>query len=145
MEDIKMKIPSWFWVLAIFFLLWNIMGVISFFAHTLISEEALAALPQNERELYREYPIWTDIAFAIAVFFGLFGSLGLILKKRWAKLAFVISLCGIIPQMIHNVFFTTSMEVYGPVQASTMPILVVLFGIILIWFSNYSINKNWLK
>ena len=140
-----MKIPKWFWVVAIFFLLWNIMGVFSFFAHTFISEEALAALPDNEKELYGDYPIWTTIVFAIAVFFGLFGSLGLLLKKRWSKIAFIISLCAIIPQMIHNVFFTKSMDVYGPVQAATMPIMVLVFGFFLIWFSNYAINKNWLK
>ncbi|WP_339666172.1 hypothetical protein [Maribacter arcticus] len=137
--------PKWFWVVAIFFLLWNIMGVLSFFAHTFISEEALAALPDNEKELYGDYPIWTTIVFAIAVFFGLFGSLGLLLKKRWSKLAFIISLCAIIPQMIHNVFFTKSMDVYGPGQAATMPIMVVVSGFFLIWFSKYAINQNWLK
>jgi hypothetical protein len=143
MENIK--IPKWFWVITIFFLLWNIMGLLSFFAHTFISEDALAALPQNERELYGDYPIWTTIVFAIAVFFGFFGSLGLLLKKKWAKLAFIISLCAIIPQMIHNLFFTKSIDVYGTGQAATMPILVVVFGLILIWFSNYSIDKKWLK
>ena len=145
MENVKMKIPKWFWVVAIFFLLWNIMGVFSFFAHTFISEEALAALPDNEKELYGDYPIWTTIVFAIAVFFGLFGSLGLLLKKRWSKIAFIISLCAIIPQMIHNVFFTKSMDVYGPGQAATMPIMVVVSGFFLIWFSKYAINQNWLK
>jgi len=121
------------------------MGVISFFGHTFISDESLAKLPEIERELYGDYPIWTTIVFAIAVFGGFVGSLGLIFKKRWSKIAFVISLCSIVPQMIHNVFFTKSMEVYGPGQAATMPILVVIFGIFLIWFSNFSINKNWLK
>ena len=140
-----MKIPKWFWVVAIFFLLWNIMGVFSFFAHTFISEEALAALLVKEKELYGDYPIWTTIVFAIAVFFGLFGSLGLLLKKRWSKIAFIISLCAIIPQMIHNVFFTKSMDVYGPGQAATMPIMVVVSGFFLIWFSKYAINQNWLK
>ena len=145
MEDVKNKIPGWFWLVAIFFLLWNLMGVMSFYAHVFISEEALAALPDNERVLYGEYPFWTTVVFAIAVFFGFFGSLGLLLKKKWAKLAFIISLCGIVPQMIHNVFFTKSMEVYGPGQAATMPVLVVVFGILLIWFSKYSIDKGWLK
>ena len=145
MEDLKIKNPIWFWAVAIFFFLWNVMGVMSFFAHTFISEEALAALPENERALYGDYPIWTTVIFAIAVFFGLFGAIGLLLKKKWAKLAFIISFCAIVPQMIHNVFFTKSMEVYGPGQAATMPVMVVTFGLLLIWFSNYSIKKGWIK
>lgn len=145
MGNTKIKIPVWFWVVAIIFLLWNIMGVLSFFGHTFISEEAFAKLPEKERELYGDYPLWTTIVFAVAVFFGFIGSLGLILKKKWSKMAFIISLMAIVPQMIHNVFFTKSIEVYGTAQAVTMPILVVFFGILLIWFSNFSINKNWLK
>jgi len=140
-----MKIPKWFWVVTIFFLLWNILGVFSFFAHTFISEEALSALPDKERALYGDYPFWTTLVFAIAVSFGMFGSLGLLLKKKWSILVFIISFCAIIPQMIHNLFFTKSIDVYGPVQAATMPILVVVFGLFLIWFSNYSIKKDWIK
>ena len=140
----KIKTPVWFWVIAIFFLLWNIMGTFSFFAHTFISEEALAKLPTPERELYGDYPIWTTVAFAIAVFGGLLGSIGLILKKKWSKMAFIISLGAIIPQMVQNVFFTRSMEVYGPIQTVTMPVMVVAFGIFLVWFSNFGIKKNWL-
>lgn len=144
METTKIKIPVWFWVLAIFFLLWNSMGVISFFAHTFISEEALTKLPSNERELYGDYPLWTTLIFAIAVFFGFIGSIGVFAKKKWSKTAFIISLCAIVPQMIQNVFFTKSIEVYGLAQAVTMPIMVVAFGVFLVWFSNYGIKKHWL-
>ena len=145
MDNTKIKIPVWFWVIAVFFLLWNIMGVVSFFGHTFISDESLAKLPIKERELYGEFSIWTTIVFAIAVFGGLLGSIGLVLKKKWSKMAFLISLVAIIPQMIHNVFFTKSMEVYGPGQAMTMPIMVVAFGVLLVWYSNMAINKKWLK
>lgn len=145
MENSKIKIPVWFWVIVVISILWNLMGVFSFFVHTFISEEALSQLPANERELYGDYPMWTTIVFAIAVFGGFFGSIGLALKKKWSKVAFIISLIAIIPQMIHNIFFTKSMEVYGPGQAATMPVMVVIFGVFLVWFSNYSINKNWLK
>ncbi len=145
MENGKIRIPMWFWIVAVFFLLWNIMGVFSFFGHTFISEEALVKLPEKERELYGDYPIWTTIVFAIAVLFGFLGSLGLLFKKKWSKLAFIISLCAIVPQMVHNVFFTKSMEVYGPGQAATMPVMVVVIGVFLVWFSNFAIKRNWLK
>jgi len=145
MENGKIKLPVWFWIVAAFSLLWNIMGVVSFFMHVFISKEALDALSVAERDLYKSYPLWTNIVFAIAVFFGFAGSLGLVLKKKWSKMAFIISLIAIVPQMIHNVFFTKSIEVYGTAQAITMPILVVVFGILLVWFSSFAINKNWLK
>ena len=144
-DSTQIKIPKWFWVLVVIFLLWNIMGILSFFGHTFITEEALAKLPENERALYGDYPFWTTIIFAIATFGGLIGSIGLILKRKWSKLFFIISFLAIVPQMIHNVFFTKSIEVYGTAQAVTMPVLVVFIGAFLIWFSNYSIKESWLK
>ena len=144
MERVMNKTPKWFWVVAIFFLLWNILGVLSFLGHTFISEEALAVLPAEERALYDEYPLWTNIIFAIAVGFGFLGAIGLVLKKRWAQPAFLVSLLAIIPQMTHNVFFTGSMEVYGAAQAVTMPILVVLFGLLAFLFAKNGVRKSWL-
>lgn len=144
MEYQATTIPKWYWALAAFFLLWNLMGVGSFFQHTLISDEALAALPTAEQDLYGSYPIWTKVVFAIAVFGGIIGSIGLIMKKKWAKTAFIVSLAAIIPQMIHNLFFTKAREVYGP-GTEVMPILIIVFGIFLVWFSTFGIKKNWLR
>lgn len=145
MNTTKIKIPMWFWGVAVFFLLWNLMGVLSFLGHTFISEETLAQLPENERNLYGEYPMWTTVVFAIAVIGGLLGSIGLVLKKKWAKMAFIVSLLAIIPQMIHNLFFTRSVEVYGQAKAAIMPVLVIVFGVFLIWFSHFAIAKKWLQ
>jgi hypothetical protein len=145
MENMKIKTPAWYWITAFFFLLWNVMGVLSFFMHTFISAEDLAALSDPEQALYGSYPMWTTLVFAIAVFAGTLGSVGLVLKKKWSKTAFIISLCAIIPQMIHNVFFTKSMDVYGPGEAATMPIMVVVFGVFLVWYSTRLITKDWLK
>lgn len=145
MENETTKAPKWFWAVAIFFLVWNLMGVVSFLGHTFTTEEAIALLPENEQALYGEYPLWTSIVFAIAVLTGFVGALGLILKKKWSKLVFTISLGAILPQMIHNIFFTSSIEVYGAAQAVIMPALVVVFGVFLVWFSGYAVNKNWFK
>lgn len=144
MEDQKTNVPTWYWVVAIFFLLWNLMGIGSFYMHVFISEEALLALPVEERDLYSSYPLWTNIVFAIAVFGGTLGSIGLLMRKKWAKTAFIVSLLAIIPQMIHNLYFTDAREVYGP-GTEVMPIMVIVFGFFLIWFSSYGIKKGWLN
>ena len=145
MKHEKTKTPMWFWILSTFFLLWNVLGLFSFLAHTFITDEALATLPANERELYGEYPLWTTIVFAIAVVGGMIGSVGLVFRRKWSQTAFVISLLAIIPQMIQNVFFTTAIEVYGTVEAVTMPVLVVFSGLFLVWFSMLGNRKKWLN
>jgi len=143
MENQETTLPKWYWALVVFFLLWNLMGVGSFFQHTFITDEDLAALPGAEQDLYNSYPIWTTVVFAVAVLGGTIGSIGLLMKKKWAKTAFIASLAAIIPQMIHNLFFTKAREIYGP-GTEIMPILVIVFGILLVWFSDFGIKKNWL-
>ena len=145
MENKPTKLPVWFWIVAILFLLWNTMGLMSFFAHTFISDEAMAAKPVEEQALYAEYPLWTTIVFAIATLFGFLAALGIVLRKKWAKPMTIVSLFAVIPQMIQNVFFTSAVEYYGTLKAVTMPILVVLFAMLILWFADFGKKKAWLK
>jgi len=138
------KIPAWFWVIGIIMLLWNLMGIASFYMHVFISEEALQALPEAERALFGQYPTWTAVVFALATFGGLFGCIALLLKKKVAQILFIVSLVAIIVQMSHSLFMTDSVEVYGT-GAYYMPIMVVLIGAFLVWFSGHGTKKGWLS
>ena len=144
MENERVKATTWFWILAVVFFLWNIMGVLSFLGHTFITEDQLAKMTEDQRQLMSEYPTWTYVVFAIAVIFGFMASLGVLLRKKWAKRSAIISLCAIVPQMIQNVFFTRSIEVYGLSQTIIMPILVVVFGVALVWFAGYVVKRGFL-
>lgn len=144
MENTSSKVAIWFKVVLTFLFIWNLMGIGSFYVHVFISEETLAALPENERALYGQYPLWTEIAFAIAVLGGTIGSLGLLLRRKWAKPILILSLIAIVIQMFHSLVIADSMEVYGP-GAVIMPIMVILLGIFLVWLANYATKKEWLK
>lgn len=142
MNDVKNKVPMWFWIASVFFLLWNILGVLSFVGHAFMSHEDMTA---EQVELLKEFPIWTYVVFAIAVATGFLGSVALLMRKKWANLMFLVSLIAVLIQMTHNVFLTKSIEVYGMAQAITMPILVVVLAVILVWFSRFSTKKTWLN
>ena len=145
MNSFPSKPPKSFWIVAIILLLWNIMGVLSFTAHVMITEDMIAEYSAAEQALYHEYPVWTIVLFAIATIGGLMGALGLVLRRKWAFISFVISILAVLPQMTHNVFFTSSIEVFGMVEAITMPLFVVLLGIFSVWFSKYASQKAWLR
>tara|TARA_R110000868_G_scaffold72823_4_gene211716 strand:+ start:4613 stop:5050 length:438 start_codon:yes stop_codon:yes gene_type:complete len=143
-EISKNRPPSWFWTVSIVALIWNIMGVMAYLAQAFMTNETLMDLPEAEQALYTNVPAWATAAFAIAVWFGALGCLLLILRKKIAKMVLLISLIGIIVQMIYNVFMSKSMEVYGP-GGAIMPIMVMVIGIFLIWFSQKSITKGWIS
>lgn len=138
------KPPTWFWVVSVIALLWNLMGVSQYLLQAYMPIEALEQMSQAERELYEGQPAWVTAAFAIAVFGGLLGSIALLLRKKWAKTLFIVSLVAAVVQFAHWLFMTNSVEVYGP-QTYLMPILVISIGVYLVLFSKKGIVKGWLN
>lgn len=143
--SISTKPDKSYWIQSVTFLLWNIMGLLSFLGHTFPPQSMLDGMKPEEIELMNSFPSWMTAVFAIAVFGGLLGCIGLLMRKKWTKPVFLISLGAIIVQMTYNVFLTDSIEVYGLGQAITMPLLVTIFGLIQPWFSQRAINRGWLS
>jgi len=46
--------------------------------------------------------------------------------------------------MVYNLFLSGAMDVYGP-GGMIMPIMVVVIGFFLVWYSHKAIAKGWLK
>jgi hypothetical protein len=143
-ETTNLKPPTWFWIVAVMALLWNIMGVGAYLAQVTMSAEALEALAENERAMYENYPAWATSAFAIAVFSGLIASILLLLKKSSAKPLFIVSLIAVLIQSVHTFFISDSVAVYG-VQAFIMPALIIIILVYLISFCNKSKANGWIN
>jgi hypothetical protein len=69
-------------------ILWNLVGVASYLAHVGLFGEAAAQPPEGGAEM----PVAITAAFAIAVFTGTIGSLGIAMLKRWAEPVLWLSL-----------------------------------------------------
>ncbi len=136
------KIPTWFWIASSAALVWNLMGVMAFVAQMMMTPETLQQLPQAERDIYANTPVWANIAFACAVIGGALGSVALLIKKTWALYLFVLSFAGICTQMFHVFFISNSFEVFGP-GGMIMPIMVVIVAVALIWLSKNAASNNW--
>ena len=144
MSQSTAKTPVWFWVIAIIAVLWNLVGVMSFVGMTTTTPEKITEMPAAEQALYNNTPVWSTIAFAIAVFGGLIGSLLLTLRKNLAMPFFIASMAGIIIQFGYWFLMTNAVEVYGA-QTYTMPAMVTIIAAFLIWFSRLSNAKGWTK
>ena len=133
-----------FWAIGIIALVWNGFGVMAYIAQAYMTDEVLAALPQDEQALYQNIPAWVTAAFATAVFGGALGALLLLLRKKLAKLLFIVSFLGILVQMYHSFFMSKNFDVYGP-GAAIMPIMVIIIGVFLIIYTRKSAEKGWLS
>ncbi|MEM7369049.1 MAG: hypothetical protein AAF587_10660 [Bacteroidota bacterium] len=137
------KIPLWFWIVSGILLVWNIMGVLAYIGQVSLSPEALAAMPEAEQALYEAVPAWVTGAFAIAVFSGLLACVCLLLRKRWAVPAFIISLAAAVIQSSYNFFLSDAIAVMGA-GAAIMPTIVLLLCVGQIWFARKAEEEGWI-
>lgn len=139
------KPPVWFWIVSVIALIWNLMGAMAYLGQAYMTDEMKSAMTTEQQELMNTTPAWVTAAFAIAVWGGLLGCIALLLRKKWAKTVFVISLIAIVVQMSYSFFMTNAAEVYGTFQGMIMPLMIILVAIALLLFSKSSIAKGWIS
>lgn len=123
-----------FWIISVVALIWNLMGVIAYLAQAFMTDEMKALLPETEKEMYENKPAWATAAFAIAVFAGLIGAIGLLMRKGWTTTLFLISLLGILGHQVYIFFISGAINGANPSQM-IMPLLVTVIGFFLVWYS----------
>ena len=126
--------PKSFWIVSGVALAWNLLGIGAYLMHVMMPPETLAAMGEAERALYTSAPSWVTGAYAIAVFGGTLGCVGLMLRKKWATPIFVVSLIAILAQMGYSLVVQDTIEVMGPAIV-VMPLVIIAIGIYLVWFA----------
>lgn len=134
------KPTTLFWIVSFIALFWNIMGVIAYLGQAFMTSEALALLPEAEQAYYASVPAWVTAAFAIAVFSGFLGSVALVLKKKWAKLMFLVSFITVVIQILYNLFIQDFVPLSG--SRIILPLITLVVAAFLVWFSNNNISKR---
>lgn len=136
----RTKPPRWYWLVGSLALAWNLMGVAAYLGQMTMD---LSALPDAQRAFYESIPTWATAAFAIAVFAGVAGSIGLLLKKRWAIPVLVVSFASVVVQVTHSLLLGNGLEVFGT-SALILPLATLATGLALIGFAYLSKNRAWI-
>ncbi|MCX2719561.1 hypothetical protein [Lentiprolixibacter aurantiacus] len=141
----KAKPATWYWVVSVLALLWNLMGVLAYLGQAFITEEMKAEYSPEQLALIEGRPSWVTAAFAIAVWGGLLGCIALLIRKRWARPLLLISLLGVVAQTSYNLFATNAAEVFGQLQGLVIPLFVVVIALILVLIAKIADRKQWLS
>lgn len=135
--------PMWFWVVGGILLLWNLMGLAAFAINMALSgnDEALQQSGLNEAqiELIKSTPNWVNVAFAVAVVFGVIGCISLLMRKNLAIPFLILSLLGVAAQFTYVFLLSNSVELMGVGLAP----VVIPVAIALVPFAMYCANKSW--
>jgi len=131
-----------FWAIGTIMLIWNIMGVVNFFAQ--MNADVVAAMPETHRAIIEVRPVWGTIAFAIAVFGGVLGCLLLLLRKSVAYYLFIASLLGVIVATAPHLHMIGS-TINDPFEIAMMMLMPLLVAVFLIWYSKHAESNGWIR
>jgi hypothetical protein len=134
--------PAWYWAVALLGLLWELFGVAMYLMHVGVLPNA-KEMSDAERSLMEASPMWVTGLFAIGVFAGALGVLGLVLRRRWARPLLLLSLVAVILQFGGWLLMTDAMAVIGP-SVFVMPAIIVAVAILLAWISTTALRRGWL-
>ena len=142
-DAIDSRPPTWFWIVAVLGLLWELFGVWMYLMTVGVVPNA-KEMSEAERSLMESSPTWVTGLFAIGVFAGALGALGLVLRRRWARPLLVLSLIAVILQFGGWLLMTDAIEIMGP-SVFVMPAVIVVVAILLAWLATVGVRRGWLS
>ncbi len=136
------NVPVWYWVAAIGALLFECLGCFFYIAEVRLTPEQIATLPLDQAAMLSARPAWYYAAFGVAVWVGLVGTLGLLLRKAWSVPLLLTSLIAVVVQfsaifIVPEMRTVTSDALLGPIV-----VIVVCYGIFML--ARLAKRRGWL-
>lgn len=133
--------PWHLWVIGVLSLLWNAIGAFSYVATQIQLEGYVDAMTQEQLDHFTSFPTWATIAWTIGVGSAVFGSLALLLRRRFAYWLFLVSLLGMIATSVYNFVLTSGAEIMGTPNV-VFSAVIVLVGILLMFYSRAMVRRR---
>ena len=137
------RLPAWYWIVSVIALLWMMIGLASLVMDFLMDEATLMQMSAPQRELYETRPQWIFLVYALAIFSGLLGTLGLLMRQRWSLPVLVVSLLAALVQFGYTLFVMDAIGLIGAAAALPFPLLIIAIGVFLVWFSRHARVQGW--
>jgi hypothetical protein len=137
------SVPVWYWIAAVGALLFECLGCFFYLEEVRLTPEQIALLPLDQAAMLSARPAWYYAAFGVAVWVGLAGTVGLLLRKSWAVPALLISLIAVIVQfsailVVPAMRNISSDELLGPIVVA-----LVCYGIFML--ARLAKRRGWLR
>lgn len=140
----RVIVPGWFWIVSVLALLWELIGIAAYLKQVTQTAAEVAALPPAQQALLSATPPWVTGAFAIAVFSGGLAATAMLLRRKWCRLFYTISLIAAIAQFGWVFGVAKAHETIGQ-SAIYLPATVIAIGLLLVWLAGFAIKRGWLR
>ena len=105
--------PVHLWIVGVLALLWNAMGAFDYLATQLKLDFYMSQFSEEQLALFYGFPAWAVAGWAFGVWGAVAGSIGLLLRKRWAVWAFAVSLAGMVVNSLYTLVLSDGAAMMG--------------------------------
>ena len=143
MDDTYASRPlaSWFWIGAIASLLFMAVGCAGYLMDMTMDP---ADIPVDQRALYEARPVWQIAAYAVAVWVGLVGTVLLLMRRKLAEPALLVSLIGAVLTFLPYALVEGERE-NVTINDVAFAIAIVAITWTIYWFARHSRQRGWLR
>ena len=127
------RTPWHVWVVGVVSLLWNSMGAADYIMTQMRFEPYMSGFSEAQLAFFYSFPSWAVANWAIGVFSAVIGSILLLMRSRWAVIAFALSLLSLLIGTIYWYGFTEAYEVTGMGAAIFNGVLVLVAILLLLY------------
>lgn len=129
------KTPWHVWVVGVVSLLWNLVGATDFVMTQTRNKAYMSSCTPAQLEFYYGFPPWVVAAWGVAVWAGVFGSLLLLLRKRYAFHLFLSSSAGMVLTDLYCFGLSDGLRVMGGAAALAFSAVIFVIGVLLLAYA----------
>jgi hypothetical protein len=128
------KTPVHLWIVGVLALLWNAMGAFDYLATQLELDFYMSQFTPEQLEYFYSFPKLMTACWAFAIWGAVAGSIGLLMRKKWAVWAFVVACTGMLFTTIYNYGMTNGAEIMGSTGV-IFSVVIWVIALFLLWYS----------
>lgn len=121
--------PWHLWAIGAASVLWNGVGVWQWYQKVTGAAAYWSALTMEQVFYLRSAPLWTDVAYGVAVWCGLLGALMLLLRRKLAFNAFVAGLIAMLAHAAYVLALSNGREVLGAGGTAFTLVVALIFAV----------------
>ncbi len=138
------RTPVHLWIVGVLSLLWNFMGVFDYLATQLKAEFYLSQFTPEQLAYFQSFPAWMVAGWALGVWGAFAGSIGLLLRQRWAVWAFAVSIAGMVVSSIYSFGLSDGAEVMGS-GGVVFTVVIWVVAILLLFYARTQARNGVLR
>ncbi len=140
------KTPWHVWVVGVFAVLWNSIGAYDYVMTMYGGMDYLRQAGFDEAFVaeFSRMPAWMSVAWPLAVWSAVAGSVLLLARSRWAVPAFAVSLAVYLLNLVHN-YALSELGAMGGTAGVVIATIITLSLIFLIWYSRMMTKRGVLR